>query len=295
METFFNYIIPVFNKQDILPMTLEGINNCAAPESKIIIVIDGCTDNSEKIVDDFKVKKNRNVQKIYMPDVHMLRSVNAALKIVDPGFSVIMQDDIVLQEPNFEKKLTDLYKAMGPRLGVISLRMASNINSTSFFNRLRSRRLTPMIEEVDCIVKSGEPQSYPIGLNENFYPRMSAINGPNIVPWSVREKVGILDEALAPYGYDDPDYCLRAMKAGFINGIYPLNFRSDVEWGGTRRSKSYLNEVRKIHLRNRRYLWGKHGPYIKSLRGNTGCFSTNDPVVSLSEIPNFSNEINTMK
>jgi len=39
-----------------------------------------------------------------MPNVHMLLSVNAGLKTVKGGFSVIMQDDIVLKDTDTEKK-----------------------------------------------------------------------------------------------------------------------------------------------------------------------------------------------
>lgn len=264
-QSFFNYIVPVFNKEDILPLTLEGLDKCTSRKSKIFIIIDGCTDNSENIVDDFALKTGRNIEKIHMPDVHMLRSVNEALKRVKKGFSVIMQDDIVLEDEEFESKISNLYAEMGDRLGVVSLRMAANIAPASIFRRLRMWQLASMIEEIDFLIKSNEPQNHCVADYGSFYPRMDAINGPNVIPWSVREKVGILDEALAPYGYDDPEYCLRAMKAGFINGLFPLKFRSDVEWGGTRRSKKYLAEVARIHIRNRKYIWNKHGKYINWL------------------------------
>lgn len=288
MKPLFNYIVPVFNKQDILPMTLNGLDKCASHESRILIVIDGCTDNSERIVDEFKARTNRNIEKIYMPDVHMLRSVNAALKVVTSGYSVVMQDDIVLKEPNFEEKITNLYEKMGSRLGVVSLRLASNVRSNTLLNRLRMRNIDPMIEEFDFIIKSGEPQNFLLGNNESFYPRMSAINGPNIIPWDVRQKVGIFDEMLAPYGYDDPDYCLRAMKLGYVNGLFPLNFRSDIDWGGTRRSKAYLKQVKNIHARNRLYLWKKHGDYIKSISHNLSSLSKTTPEDCLDRIPDFS-------
>ena len=265
MADFFNYIIPIFNKEDILPMTLEGIDRCASHNARIFTVIDGCTDRSEQIVDEFTRRTGRDVVKIHMPDVHMLRSVNAALTQVEQGFSVVMQDDIILEDEKFEEKISALYKQMGKRLGIVSLRLAANVALTPLLDRLRLRTISPMIEEMDYVIKSNEPQAFEIGEYGSFYPRMDAINGPNIIPWAVRQKIGILDEALAPYGYDDPEYCLRAMKAGFINGLFPLKFRSDVEWGGTRRSKKYMAEVLRIHKRNRKYVWAKHGEYISWL------------------------------
>ena len=285
MADIFNYVIPIFNKEDILPMTLEGIDRCASRNSRIFTVIDGCTDRSEQVVDDFAKRTGRDVIKIHMPDVHMLRSVNAALKRVEQGFSVVMQDDIILEDEKLEEKISALYKHMGERLGVVSLRLAANVTATSAFGRLRLRTITPMIEEMDYIIKSNEPQSFQTGEYGLFYPRMDAINGPNIIPWSVRQKIGFLDEALAPYGYDDPEYCLRAMKVGFINGIFPLKFRSDVEWGGTRRSKKYMAEVLRIHKRNRKYIWTKHGEYIKWLWSTQKVNRSTNSFDSLESIP----------
>ena len=285
MADFFNYIIPIFNKEDILPMTLDGIDRCSSSNAKIFTVIDGCTDSSERVVDDFTKRTGRDVIKIHMPDVHMLRSVNAALKKVEQGFSVIMQDDIILNDEKFEEKISGLYERMGERLGIVSLRLAANVELTPILNRLSMRSLSPMIRETNFIMNANDNQAFSIVDFENFYPRMGAINGPNIIPWAVREKVGIFDEALAPYGFDDPEYCLRAMKLGFVNGLFPLKFRSDVSWGGTRRARKFLDEVRRIHCKNRKYVWQKHGEYINWLWINGHVNRTVQSVNTLSRIP----------
>lgn len=285
MADFYNYIIPIFNKEDILPMTLEGVDRCASRNARIFTVIDGCTDRSEQVVDDFKRKTGRDVVKIHMPDVHMLRSVNAALKCVEQGFSVIMQDDIILEDEKFEEKISALYQNMGDRLGVVSLRLAANVEPTPFLSRFTMRSISPMIRECNFIKNIADTQSYDTGELESFYPRIGAINGPNVIPWYVREKIGLLDEGLAPYGYDDPEYCLRAMKAGFVNGLFPLKYKSDVDWGGTRRSKKFLSEMRLIHCRNRVYVWNKHGDYINWLFNMGLVYSKILPVKTLDNVP----------
>ena len=147
----FNYIVPVFNKEDILPLTLEGLHKCTSVNSRIYVVLDGCTDGSEKVVDNFILKTCRNVKKLYMPDVHMLRSVNEALKQLDNGFAVIMQDDIILEDINFEQKIINLYAQMGPRLGVVSLRLAANIYLTPIIRGILGGTFKRMIAERDLI------------------------------------------------------------------------------------------------------------------------------------------------
>lgn len=58
------------------------------------------------------------------------------------------------------------------------------------------------------------------------------------------------------------------MKVGFRNGLFPLRFTSKLEWGGTRNDKNFLKLAGHIHLRNRRYIWKKHGQFIKEYWNN---------------------------
>lgn len=262
MKEIFNYIVPIFNKEDVLPETLAGIEKCSSSESKIILVVDGCTDRSEEIVDDFIRNSSHKVEKILMPNVHMLLSVNAGLKKVASGFSIIMQDDIILKDIDTEKKILELYKQMKRNLGIISFRYGSNIGITSLYNRIKNKGIAGMIEETDFIKGPDDYADILSGEYDTFYPRMSSINGPNCIPWNILSQNGLLDENLAPYGFDDPEYCLRALKKGFINGLFPIEYQSDITWGGTRRSKEFIKEVSRIHKRNRIYIYRKHGKFL---------------------------------
>lgn len=263
MTTNFNYIVPIFNKEDILPQTLEGIESCASADSRIILVVDGCTDRSESIVDEFIKNTSHKAQKILMPNVHMLLSVNAGLTTVKKGFSIIMQDDIILKDIETEKKIIELHQRMQGKLGVISFRYGSNIGITSIKNRIIKKTLRGMIEEIDFIKGPSDYANILQGNYGKFYPRMSAINGPNCISWDVLAKIGILDKNLAPYGFDDPEYCLRSLQSGFINGLFPVEYQSEIEWGGTRRSKSFYRQAAKIHKRNRIYIFKKHLIFLK--------------------------------
>lgn len=265
MKPQFTYIIPVFNKQDIIGKTVAAVFQCSSANSEVIVVIDGCTDKTEAVVDGEAAKANRIIKKIHMPDVHMLLSVNAALRVAKGDYIVVMQDDIVLREPSFETKIVDVYKRLGPRLGVISLRLGANVSVDPSWRRVLCPWRKPLIYEMDYIQGESDTQNYTKAPYEKFVPRMAAINGPNIIPRTVLNAVGILDEKLAPYGYDDPEYCLRAISKGFVNGLFPLRYESREEWGGTRRSKKFKAEVAAIHLRNRRYIFQKHSKQIRQL------------------------------
>lgn len=275
MKKKFNYVIPIFNKEDILPETLKGIERCSSKDSKIILVVDGCTDRSEEIVDEFIAKNIRETVKLLMPNVHMLLSVNEGLKHIDEGFTIVMQDDIILEDPDMEQKIFDLYERIGPKLGVISFRFGSNIKITNRFQSIRTL-FKRMIIESDFIKSKDDYANYQDGEYNNFYPRMSAINGPNCIPFTVISKLKQFDTNLAPYGFDDPEFCLRALSLGFINGLFPIKYRSDEEWGGTRRSKSFLNEVNRIHIRNRKYIYEKHKHFLYSYLKENKLYNNTD-------------------
>lgn len=259
----FNYIIPIFNKEDVLPSTLEGVEKCAGSESVIIMVVDGCTDNSESIVNGFIKNSSHRCLKIIMPNVHMLRSVNAGMREVHDGHLVIMQDDIVLECADIEKQIEELYELYNNKIGVISLRYGSDISFTSFAESLRSRTWHRMIKETNFIKGPDDHANFQVGEYGKFYEKMNAINGPNIISNHLFRKIGFFDENLAPFGYDDPEYCLRSLKAGFLNGLFPLKYRSDPDWGGTRRSESFEKIRRAIHKRNRIYIYKKHREFLR--------------------------------
>ena len=93
-----------------------------------------------------------------------------------------------------------------------------------------------MINEIEFIESPYNYANYLTAEYDKFYPRMSDINRHNIIPWNLWSRIGSFDSILAPYEFDDPEYCLRALDLGYINGLFPLKYYSEIEWGGTRRS-----------------------------------------------------------
>jgi GT2 family glycosyltransferase len=195
---------------------------------------------------------------------------------VKEGFSVIMQDDIILLDTDMEEKITTLYQRMNSKLGVISFRYGSNIGVSNFINRIKNKTLHGMIEEIDLIKGPDDYADLPSGEYDKFYPRMSAINGPNIIPWNLLSKIGLLDSKLAPFGFDDPEYCLRALNLGLINGLFPIKYKSEIEWGGTRRSKSFQKKAAQIHKRNRIYIYRKHKNFLNNYLKNRKLYTKLD-------------------
>lgn len=264
----FNYIITIHNKEDILLRVLEGVAECCSEKSQIIPVLDGCTDRSEEIVDEFTAASGLNVKKVITPDVYELRAINAGMDCVPEGFIMTIQDDVILQEPELENKVIELCAEVGPSIGLISPRHGVNVRRTPVLRQLRKSGLLPLIDEFDRIARPEEAfgTAEQVDYGQLTY-RMVAGGSPMIFPEKLWRRVGQMDEIMVPFMWFDHEYNLRALRAGFRNVVFPLHFLSQEDWGTSRqkaKDRNWKMWFDGIVLRNRRYLWKKYGQFIDS-------------------------------
>ena len=121
-NAFFNYIITIHNKQELIKEVILGVINCAGPESYIYPVLDGCTDQSEAVIDDIiKAYPSVKIVKLHAGDIHELKSINIALNHASQhgeGYNIILQDDVILKDRDLEKKCSYLYHSF-TNLGIV--------------------------------------------------------------------------------------------------------------------------------------------------------------------------------
>ena len=239
----FNYIITIHNKEDLIEQVLMCVLMCCRDNSHIYAVLDGCTDGTEKIVDRIiRSFADVPITKVPTADVHELLSINAGLRAAKhegDGFNIILQDDVLLGDFLLEKKVAALYEWSGPSLGYLSFRLGANFTRDAF----RSSDPVPYTEYIENAYGHGIPQAESLLPGYLAY-RTVPIKSPVCIPFKVIRSVGMLEERLAPYGHDDPDYAIRAIEAGFRNAVFAIRFYSDVKWGGTRTSPHpQLNDI----------------------------------------------------
>ncbi|MCF7795391.1 glycosyltransferase family 2 protein, partial [Patescibacteria group bacterium] len=146
---FFNYIITIYNKESLIEKVLEAVIRCCRENSRIYTVLDGCVDNSEKIINKI-IQKNKKISitKVFTNDVHELLSINAGLKQAPQdgvGYNIVLQDDVILEDYDLESKIINLYKKRGDKLGYVSFRMGANLKN----NILVSREAVPYSDYVE--------------------------------------------------------------------------------------------------------------------------------------------------
>jgi GT2 family glycosyltransferase len=262
MNPIFNYIITIHNKEDLIEDVLNSVIKCCNANSFIYPVLDGCTDKSEEIIDQI-IRENRNISinKIKVNDVHEIMSINEALKLSNQsveGYNIILQDDVILMDFLIEKKIIYLYEKMGDKLGYLSFRMGGNIKD----DVLESNDGSPFKDYIENAFGHGSEKSK-ILLPGQFAFRSIVIKSPVCIPTWIIKQFGLLDETLSPCFHDDTEYCLRLIKNGYKNGVFAIEYLSNLEWGGTRRKpnqgfyknikinmdylrKKYYNEILKI-------------------------------------------------
>jgi hypothetical protein len=268
------YIITIHNKEDLIEKVLNGIVDSHSYDFNvpiIVCVVDGCTDNTENIILNFK--KNsvhpESIHLVYENDVHEVLSLNSGLNFIKNNLSpnaedliFCIQDDVVLDEKDINLKFNKLFSTY-PNLGYISMRIGIRGLASNGQNDIYEGQLM----ENECgawnqINQTGHENI----LNGTFVPCEIAVRSPTCVLWARYEELGFFDENLAPAGYDCHDMSVRMNIAGYQNGLYALNFISDINWGTMRSLNETTRNLHQIYSKNRAYLAQKHQKYFLGMQ-----------------------------
>ena len=106
-------ILTVHNKESsitkILKSLLRTISDCTV---RLIIILDGCTDQTNKKVIRFIQNNNikPKVKIIYTDDIWETKANNIGLREVNTQFATLVQDDMLIRQKNWDKKLLCNFK-----------------------------------------------------------------------------------------------------------------------------------------------------------------------------------------
>lgn len=213
-------VLTVHNQEAIIQKVLNGIWRNSSPLVKeIIIVLDGCTDQSEGLVMEYLLNHPGPATRIlYADDVYETKANNIGLKMAGEPYVMIIQDDIVIEEMSYDTRL------MVPMYGEVFAVSGRDAHDNIITNGLLYH-----------INQAGADFNTP---RDIFAIRDSCNRGPLLLRNDVLESLGYLDETYAPLFLDDHDLCHRAYReGGWLAGAYWVKFRSDRAWGGTRKGK----------------------------------------------------------
>jgi hypothetical protein len=241
-------ILTIHNKDFLIANVLTHLlENLSTFNNELIIVFDGCQDNSESITKQILSNvKNKKIKYIYTDDVFETKANNAGLRVVENDYVIIIQDDMVIKEKNFDLRMAQPFIHFSDVFAVTSFIAHNNIYNEE----------TKEINYIDMANRSNSSRDV-------FYGREYANRGPLMYNYNDVVKLNFLDEYFAPQCYDDMDISMRALKElGKISGLYWIDYESDLSWGTTRRAPS--PKLNNIHITNAAKVLEKHRDLLYS-------------------------------
>ena len=258
-------ILTVHNKDWLLEKVLEGIYYNTRTPYELIIVLDGCTDNSERVVWDTLLSTPVEWKLLHAPDVFETKANNIGIKAAKGDKIIIIQDDMIVTEKDWNIRMEKPFKAFDDVFAVTA-NTAHNwvFNSNSKHLGMENDLDNCWCDILDHVDHANKQQIIP---KDIFAVRCSVNRGPLMIDHEDLKKLNYFDEAFAPQDMDDHDLCYRAFKElGKVVGAYLIDYQSDNSWGGTRVSGQPAPWLFKAHHKNTKLFYERHKDLINNRR-----------------------------
>ncbi len=223
-------ILTIFNKENILQRILKSLfENSSDWVKEFIFILDGCTDNSEKILKDVlqSVNTDKVVKCFYTNNVFEIRANNVGLKNAIQPYACIIQDDMQILEKDWDKRL--IQPLMNFK-DIFAVTARASHQISVYTGHIQWTYVTEGPVGHNCFNKNN------IVSRDIFYVSQTVNRGPLMLDLEKVKILGYLDESLPGIiSCDDHDMCLKAfIKHGWRCGSYWIQYLSPLEWGSTR-------------------------------------------------------------
>jgi len=257
----FSLNLTIHNKDFLIEHVLDGIYKNTSGSYELIIVLDGCQDNSEAIVKSFLKNKNIKYKLLYQENVFETKANNIAAKNSEEDYIIIIQDDMIIQEKNWNIRMIQPIKKFDDVFGVTS-RTAHNwvLNEYSQDINLENFNLNRW---ADILIHTDHADRNSIDRN-TFAVRNSANRGPLLLKHEILKKLNYFDEIYAPQDMDEHDLFYRAREHGYKCGCYWIDFLSDPDWGGTRKNGETSQWMLNANFKNSKIFVNRYKNLLKN-------------------------------
>jgi len=246
----FDIVLSIYNQENLIERILYSIFRNTTTPFNLILVFDGCTDRTKpRALKYIKRYKAKNLKKLIVtdaPNVYETKANNIGFKLAKTDYMITLQDDMVINEYGWERRLTYPLRKFDDVLAVTS-RTAQDIVG---------------IEDGELIYRN-QVSRESISLPRNIFAVRDVINrGPIAFNMNHLRKLDFLNENYAPSDLDDADLSLRAWeKYNLKVGAYWINYISPLYWGKGRAEDSTMYKNSHI-ARNSSKIIKTYGEYI---------------------------------
>ena len=257
-------ILTVHNKGWLIGKVIDGIVNNTVGDYELIIVFDGCEDNSEEVALKALEGTDVDYQTLTAPNVFETTANNLGLKHATGEYAIIIQDDMIIKEDGWNRRMQKPFNKFDDVFAVTA-RTAHNYipNPNSQHVNMEENLDTDwcdILQSVDEADSSNIPR-------DTFAVRSTVNRGPLMIDLEDLKTLNYLDEAYAPQDMDDHDLMYRAWKElKKVCGCYWIKMQSENDWGGTRINGSPAPWLFKAHHKNTKIFYGRNKDVLSDRR-----------------------------
>jgi glycosyltransferase involved in cell wall biosynthesis len=254
-DNLHSIILTIHNQEKIISKVIKSIIKLTAQPYELIVVFDGCNDKSEKkSLKILEKQKKLNYKTLYTPDVFETKANNVGIKSAEGEKIVIVQDDMIIKEKNWNHNLEKPFKNYDDVFSVTA-QTAHNFEVKESEEGLEYGEYY-MLTFPDAAGWKSNPRL----TRDKFYVRQSSNRGPLMLDHGIMKAENYFDEIYAPQTYDEHDLNLRVKnKYGFVSGFYPIEFISDYKWGNTRDENGQLHKWHfDTEIKNMKVFYDRH-------------------------------------
>ncbi len=258
------FVILTWNSESVINSCLDSILDCKKDIIPIISIIEnGSSDKTPEILRNYEEKfsKENIKHKIFYETENLgtTKSRNKGIHYLQsqkPNYICILDSDTVVNP----KAIKNLINALenNPTIGIVGPKMTNRKNqiqqSARKFPTLTLKLMKAI--PIKSVQQKGEQQEkYIFSKKSEIYPVEYLLSACWLLPSSILEKVGTLDEKIF-YAPEDVDYCLRVWKSGFKCCFVPA---SEIIHEYQRLSKKQLLSKHNFeHVKGLAYYFKKH-------------------------------------
>lgn len=253
-------ILTIHNKEWLVQQVLDGIVKNTKGDYELIIVLDGCTDKSFNVVEDYFYGKNYNVTIATTPDVYETKANNVGLKNASGEYVIIVQDDMIIKEDGWNLRMQKPFDAFDDVFAVTS----RTAHGWEFNPTTKHLGMKEDLDDCWCDICIHTNHADRTNISrDTFAVRASVNRGPLMINHEDLKKLNYLDEEFSPQDMDDHDLMYRMHKElDKVCGCYWIDFESKDEWGGTRVSGSPAPWLLKSNHKNMKIFYERHKDLI---------------------------------
>ena len=261
-----SFIILTWNSEKVITACLESIADIHNQEVEIIVVDNGSTDNTRKLIQNFTEKNPNITTKLKYLDKNFGTTIsrNMGIQLIsdDSDYICILDSDTVINQNAIDELIEVLNEdhlnaITGP--GMVNLAGEPQITAKKIPTAmLKICKAFPL----KSVQKFGEKkEKYDFSEGKRSYPAGYLISACWMIKRSLFEKIGELDEKIF-YSPEDVEYCVRTWTMGYRVIYCP---QAEIIHATQRISKKKLiSKHNWEHIKGLVYFFNKYGLFFDS-------------------------------